>query len=543
MSRAHGAPMTEVLIVGAGPTGLMMACQLARHGVQVRIVDEQVDRVHESRAIGIQARSMELFDGLGLGAEVLARARRGDPVRGYVHGEEAVALRFDEIGDDTRYGGLYLLPQPETEQILLEDLRARGVTVERPARLRTFHQDRDGVTAEVETLSGGGVATIRCSYLVGCDGAHSRVREVLGIPFEGATYHQDFLLADVRLGDPGPGLRFFLGRRGVAVIAPLGALTRVMGARFDAPPAGSDAPPTVDEVMQIVRAAGAPIAFSSAEWLSRFRLHHRATRRYRDGRAFLAGDACHIHTPMGGQGMNTGLQDAANLAWKLAVVLRGGPSELLDTYEQERQRVGEILVRTTDRAFGFLTSHRLAVRVLRDLLGARLIRIAIGSRHLRRRIERFISQLDIRYHASPFVRATLAGADDAFRRGLRAGCRVPDLPLHDTTLHALLRGPAVHVLAFGACDEVGLHALERRHAHTTRFHRIPRSIAARTVFERFGVTDTAVYVVRPDGHVGFRSCGASLADAAAYLDALFGLPRWEPGAIREHLLAREAPHR
>lgn len=533
--------MADVLVVGAGPTGLMMACQLARHGVRFRIIDEQAHRVHESRAFGIQARSMEIFDQLGLGADFAARVRRAEPVRGHVRGEQVVALRFDQIGDDTRYGSLYLLPQPETEQILRDDLHARGVAVERPVRLRTFHQDRDGVTAELEGLYDGGAEAVRCRYLVGCDGARSRVREVLGIPFEGATYEQELVLADVRLADPDPSFRFFLGRRGIAVVAPIGALTRVMGARFDAPPHGTDEPPTVAEVMEIVRAADAPIAFSRADWLSRFRLHHRATRRYRDGRAFLAGDACHIHTPVGGQGMNTGLQDATNLAWKLAVVLRGGPDELLDTYEQERQRVGEILVRTTDRAFGLLTSRRPLVRVLRDRLAPHLLPLALGSRRLRRRLQRFVSQLDIRYHASPFVRAVVAGADDAFRSGLHAGCRVPDLPLDGMTLHALLRGTAVNVLAIGACDEIGLRSLERRYAPAVRVHRIPRSPAVRQVFERFGVTDTAVYVVRPDGYVGFRSYGPSLVDAAAYLDALFGMPRWEPDTLRVVRPEAEAP--
>jgi 2-polyprenyl-6-methoxyphenol hydroxylase-like FAD-dependent oxidoreductase len=534
--------MTDVLVVGAGPTGLMMACQLARHGVRFRIIDDQARRVRESRAFGIQALSMEIFDQLGLGADFAARVRRAEPVRGYVHGKELITLRFDQIGDDTRYGSLYLLAQPETEQIFLDDLHARGVAVERPARLQAFHQDRDGVTAEVEALPGGEVETIRCRYIIGCDGARSRVREVLGIPFEGATYHQEFVLADVRLADLEPSFRFFLGQRGLAVVAPVGGLTRVMGARFDAPPRSSDEPPTVGEVMDIVRAADAPIAFSRAEWLSRFRLHHRATRRYRDGRAFLAGDACHIHTPVGGQGMNTGLQDATNLAWKLAVVLRGGPDELLDTYEQERQRIGAILVQTTDRVFGLLTSRRPLVRVLRDLLAPHLLPLAFDSRRLRRRIQRFMSQLDIHYHANPFVRAIVAGADDAFRRGLHAGWRVPDLPLGDTTLHALLRAPAVHMLAVGACDEVGLRSLERRHAPAIQVHRIPRTPAARQVFERFGVTDTAVYVVRPDGYVGFRSYGPSLVDAAAYLDALFGMPRWEPDALRAPVTTiREAP--
>jgi hypothetical protein len=282
--------------------------------------------------------------------------------------------------------------------------------------------------------------------------------------------------------------------------------------------------------------------FTRAAWLSRFRLHHRATMRYRDGRAFLAGDACHIHSPVGGQGMNTGLQDATNLAWKLAAVLRGGPEELLESYQDERQRIGEILVRTTDRVFGLMTSRSLGARFVREFVAPRLVPLAFESRPLRRRIVRFMSQLDIRYHASPFVRASLDGSDDAFRRGPRAGCRAPDVPVGDATLHALLRPPAAHVLAFGACDELSLRSLERRHAHAIRCHRFGRASEIREAFERFGVTDSAVYVVRPDGYIGFRSCGPSLADAAAYLDALFGAPRLEPEPLRGDR-PREAPRR
>src|SRR5262245_59189169 len=183
----------DVLIVGAGPTGLMMACQLQRHGVVFRIIDERLDRANESRAFGIQARSMEIFDQLGLGEAFAARARSAEPVVAHANGKRIAELRFDPLVGDTRYPAIFLLAQPEIERILLDDLAARGIEVERGTRLVTFAQRRDGVVAELETS--GVRETVDCRYVVGCDGAHSRVREIIQIPFEGATYPSEFVLA------------------------------------------------------------------------------------------------------------------------------------------------------------------------------------------------------------------------------------------------------------------------------------------------------------------------------------------------------------
>jgi 2-polyprenyl-6-methoxyphenol hydroxylase-like FAD-dependent oxidoreductase len=511
--------MTDVLVIGAGPTGLAMGCQLARHGVSFRIVDDREDRVDESRAIGLQARTMEMFDDLGLASEFLAVARRADPVRIMIRGRDVAALRFAELGDDTRFPGLFLVPQPETERILRDQLRARGLSIERPVRLLDLRQGSDGVTAELERVDSGARETATARYIVGCDGAHSRVRELLAIPFEGATYEEEFVLADVRTRQPVTSLSLYLGRRALALVAPVGELVRVMGYRYDRP--HRDDPPTEVEIDDLLRDADAPIVFSQAQWLTRFRIHHRATRHYQNGRAFLAGDACHIHSPAGGQGMNTGIGDATNLAWKLAAVLRGTPAALLDTYEFERQPVGAKLVRTTDRTFGLVASPRAELRWIRDYIAPWMLPLLSRWRSLRWRLERFMSQLDIRYHASAIVRADLTSADAAFERGLREGCRVPDLAIGNITLHALFRGRGVHALALGPCDEAGLAALERRGADV---HRLASSDATRQVFRRFGVTTAAIYVIRPDGHIGFRSCGPSATTALAYLDAVLPTP-------------------
>jgi 2-polyprenyl-6-methoxyphenol hydroxylase-like FAD-dependent oxidoreductase len=518
--------MVDVLVVGSGPSGLMLACQLARHGVSFRIIDERADRAHESRAFGVQARTMEIFDQLGLADELLARAGRAEPVRAHADGKAIADLRFEDLlAKDTRFPALYLIPQPETEQVLLADLDARQVAIERELRLVSFRHDREEVIAVLEHVTSGHRETVHCQYLVGCDGAHSRVREGLNVPFEGATYPSEFVLADVAMPPPDAPLAFYLTRHAVVLVGGLGKVTRVMGMVIDDPSRSPDTPVTpvtIDEINAIARAARAPIQIERAEWMTRFRLHHRATRRYRVGRVFLAGDACHIHTPLGGQGMNTGFQDVSNLAWKLALVLRGGPVELLDTYELERQRVGEKLVHTTDRAFGFLTSRRFGMGTVRERLAPFVIRHVMGSSRLRARLVRFFSQLDIRYDANEFVRAISDGADHAFRTGLRAGCRVPDLDAGGFALHDLLRDTRVHVLAFGACEDDDLDVLERRHGARLTVHRIPVRERTREVFARFGVTTSAIYVIRPDGYVGFRSHGPRVAEAEDYLDELFG---------------------
>jgi len=522
---------TDVLVVGGGPTGLMMAAQLVRYGIGIRIVDDRADRVNESRAFGLQARSLEIFDQLGLGEEFALRARRADPIHAYVRGRRIAELRFDPLVGITRYPGIYLLPQNETEQILLDDLSARGIAVERPLRLVSFVQDPDGVTAELEHIESRARETVRCRYLVGCDGAHSRVREILEIPFEGATYPAEFILADVDLSRDVP-LALYLTRRAICLVASLGARTRVMGVDVDHRSRTADAPVTIGDINALTRAARAPIQIENALWTSRFRLHHRSTRRYRVGRAFLAGDACHIHTPLGAQGMNTGFQDATNLAWKLAFVLRGASADLLDTYEIERQRVGEVLVRSTDRAFGLATSHRFGTGILRELVAPFVFRAIAKSSRLRSRAVRFVSELDIRYHANYAVREVADDADPMFQTALHAGCRVPDLDLEGIALHDLLRGAVVHVLAFGPCKEGELRDVEHRHPGRIVVHRVQPTADAENVFERFGVSQAAIYIVRPDGYIGFRSFGPSAHDAADYLNAVLSPASWQMTSAR-----------
>ncbi|CAA9335269.1 MAG: hypothetical protein AVDCRST_MAG11-2666, partial [uncultured Gemmatimonadaceae bacterium] len=352
----------DVLVVGGGPTGLMLAAGLATAGATCRIVDQEPARPETSRALVVHARSLELLGRLGVADRLVARGRRSVRAHAYVNRRAAARVEFGAGGeDDTPYPFALFVSQVETERVLDEYLAGHGVRVERPVALEGLAVVDGGVRARLRH-GDGRAEEVRARYLVGCDGAHSAVRKGAGIAFEGAPYPQDFVLADVDLAgvDDPQAIYVFLAREGLLAAFPLGAVGqyRLIGSRAGdvAPDAG---PPTVDEFRALAaRVSPFPVTVTAPRWLARFRLHHRLAARYREGPVFLAGDAAHIHSPAGGQGMNTGLQDAANLAWKLALVLRhGAPAALLDSYEAERRPVGRRLLRTTDRLFALAVAR------------------------------------------------------------------------------------------------------------------------------------------------------------------------------------------
>jgi 2-polyprenyl-6-methoxyphenol hydroxylase-like FAD-dependent oxidoreductase len=313
---------TDVVIVGAGPTGLTLAAQLHQFGVSVRIIDRQLDRVHESRALAMQPRTLEVLRGVGIAETLIERGN--DAVQLRIHfGERLVGVRLFDIGlEDTAFPFLLFISQSETEAILNQHLAARGVQVERGVELVGFSSDSDEVAG---TLRGtdGGTEEVRCRFLVGCDGAHSTVREGAGIPFEGGTYPQTFVLADLEVdGQLERGAAHaFLGGEGILLFFPLGtpATWRIAGMRPTSEEAGdreqATEPLTLAELQRICdRFTGASLRLRDPVWLTNFRVHHRQAACYRSGRVFLAGDAAHVHSPAGAQGMNTGIQDAWNLA-------------------------------------------------------------------------------------------------------------------------------------------------------------------------------------------------------------------------------------
>ncbi|MFE4861973.1 FAD-dependent monooxygenase [Streptomyces sp. NPDC056670] len=378
---AH-SPSTEVLIVGAGPVGLSAAAELARHGVRIRLVDRLPARLPYAKAVGIQPRTLEIWDRMGLARNVLEAAV---PIHGqltYVNGVEQPRMDL-ELPPEVPYG-FAALPQYETERLLEEYLAGLGTAIERGTELLSFRQDADGVTALLRTASGG-QEEVRTGCLVGCDGAHSAVRKGLGLSFEGGAFPTSYMLADVeadwdlptgysvrsthRADDgtvddllvcvPLPGAN----RYRVSMLAPPELTERPAedgtaratgdGAASDgvAHGLGGERLPELSQIQAVVdRLAPAPTALSRMRWSSVFRISHRIVDRYGEGRVFVAGDAAHIHPPTGAQGMNTGIQDACNLAWKLALVLRGSAgSALLTSYDAERRPVGEEVVGRTVR--------------------------------------------------------------------------------------------------------------------------------------------------------------------------------------------------
>lgn len=377
---------TEVLIIGAGPTGLVMACHLLRYGVKFRIIDEQKDRAQESRAFAIQAKSMEIFQNLGIVEEFLKLARSHVDFAFFINGKKQIEIEFKHFKHhDTPFPSIYFLPQTETERILNDYLEKKGVNIERQKELITFTQDSKDVKASIKNNITGNIEKIVCDYIVGCDGAHSTTRHVLKFSFEGNAYPQIFNLVDTGIEWPYPRNKFlfFLRNEGVLVHIPLtDKISRIMFSKLLDNEEKKLSTPNLIALENLASLlTRGPVKFINPIWMSTFRLHHRGVNRYYQNRAFLAGDAAHIHSPIGGQGMNTGIQDSTNLAWKLALVLKKNTQvKLLDTYETERHAVGRILLKITDRFFSLITAPGFLVSKLRDKLLPWLIKFLFSKK-------------------------------------------------------------------------------------------------------------------------------------------------------------------
>jgi 2-polyprenyl-6-methoxyphenol hydroxylase-like FAD-dependent oxidoreductase len=332
---------TDVLVIGAGPTGLTLAVSLVTRGVATIVVDRQAAGANTSRAAVVNARTLEVLEELDVAWRLVKEGVQAPVFT--IRDRDRTLIPVDFSGLPTTYPYSLMVPQSTTERLLLDRLLELGGSVRRPATVTALAQDADGVTA---MLDDG--ATIRARYAVGADGVHSIVREQAGIGFVGGQYEESFMLADVHLdGDAPDDVILFWAREGLTVVAPLpDGIHRIVAPVADAPEE-----PSAAFVQQILdsRVGAGRLVVGDVVWGSRFRIHHRVADTYRAGRLLLAGDAAHVHSPAGGQGMNLGIQDAVALADALVGVLAGGPESLLDNYSAARRPIAKDVVALTDR--------------------------------------------------------------------------------------------------------------------------------------------------------------------------------------------------
>lgn len=496
-----------VLIVGAGPTGLVLALWLTRLGVPVRIIDRAAEPGTTSRALAVQARTLELYHQVGLADAVIAGGVKIANLNFWVSGALAARVPVGRMGQGSSpYPFVLIFPQDAHERLLIERLEALGVRVERRTELLRFEQDDAGVQATLRRPDGI-EELCHAAYLAGCDGASSSVRGALGVGFPGATYTGLFYVADVEGTGPATDNEPHLDLEDAdfVIVFPLKGEGRVrlVGIVRDLP--GGDHGTLTFEDVKGKAIEHLKLDIVKLNWFSTYRVHHRVASHFRAGRAFLLGDAAHIHSPVGGQGMNTGIGDAVNLAWKLAAVLKDdAPDTLLDSYEPERIAFARQLVATTDRVFVLAIARGAVARFARTRLVPLVMPWLFRFPPFRRFLFRTVSQLGVQYRGSS-LSVGRAG-------GVRGGDRLPWVetgqgednfaPLTSLQWQVHVYGDARRALA-DACAELGL----------------PLHVFAwQPAMRRAGLQRGAAYLVRPDGYV-------ALADAGANVDVLRALVR------------------
>jgi 2-polyprenyl-6-methoxyphenol hydroxylase-like FAD-dependent oxidoreductase len=408
---------TDVLIVGAGPVGLFLANECARRGLRWQLIETRSSQSENSKALAIFPRTLELFDMAGVVAPFLEAANRVTSVAIMAHDRALAHMRF--APEESPYQFIAMVPQNITEKLLVEELRRKGGSVGYETTFVSAEQQDDGVNVTVDQK--GKAIQIRASFVVGCDGAHSAVRHMLKLPLEGGEYADAFMLADIETNEalPADELQLCPSEYGPLAIFPMSSKRRRIVATIDRSEGNS---PSLELVQRILRqrAPGAIEAYA-LYWSSYFRIHHRHAARLRDGRIFIAGDAAHIHSPFGGQGMNTGLHDAWNLVWKLDLFLQGhGNERLLDSYGAERLPVIKSVIDTTDYLTRVMGSQSALVQKIRDTIIPMVSRLAPFQHAFVRRL----SELGIAYSGSPIVEG--AGKrcfDDSLRGGEGIGSR------------------------------------------------------------------------------------------------------------------------
>ena len=509
---------TDVVIIGAGPTGLSLACQLVRHGVDFVIVEKNDGVTPYSKAIGVQARTLEIYEQLGLAKKAVDEGTIAEKGRVLVGGKVRGELDFSNIGEGlSPYPYVLMLEQSKNEKLLYEYLQSHRKEVLWRTEFETLSQNDSGVTVHVKT-AGSASQIIEAKYLVGCDGPKSLVRRKLGLMFEGSTFERMFYVADAQIdwGLSHGALHICLSNDSFVVFFPLKGEKRyrIVGV-FPEEFSKDEGDVLYEEIeSRIKEEAKLDIDIHDVEWFSTYKVHTRHVSRFSEGRCFLAGDAAHIHSPAGAQGMNTGIQDGYNLAWKMALVLQGKvDGKLLETYNEERLENAKHLLQTTDRIFQFVAGSEWFLSYLRTNILPPVAKYILSFDTVKEFIFPLISQIGINYRHSSL--SEHAGDED-FK--VKAGDRMPYFLVDGKSIYERLHQPKFHCLVFSDVqgDFQALKAdLESQFGELVDLQTIP---LYPQVAEVFGTNKSFSVLLRPDNYIRFISQETSARELSVYLN-------------------------
>ena len=505
------AKPAQVLIVGAGPTGLVLALWLTRLGVQVRIIDRLAEPATTSRALAVQARTLEFYRQIALADRLIERGCTVSAANLWVAGRHVAHLVLGEMGAGiSPYPYAFIFPQDEHERLLIDCLAEAGVSVEREVEFVSLEEHDDRIVARLEHADGR-LDSYEAAFVAGCDGAHSRVRETLSIGFAGGTYEHVFYVADVdaRGAVMNGEIHVALDRTDFLAVFPLTDSHRVRLVGTVRDEAAERRENLTWQAVATRVIEWLHVDIERVNWFSTYHVHHRVADRFRSGRAFLLGDAAHIHSPVGGQGMNTGIGDAVNLGWKLASVLhRRASDRILDSYEPERIAFARRLVATTDQVFTGVTSSSVTARALRLRIAPLVLPPLSLLNAFRRLAFRTVSQTGINYRGSPLSKGR---AGD-----IHGGDRLPwvniDRSPRGDDNFAPLRSLEWQVHVYGrAVQAIRALCAERQ----LPFH----EFAWQPAMKHAGLQQHGLYLVRPDGYVGLAAPEQSASVLSAYLNS------------------------
>lgn len=506
---------TDVLIVGAGPTGLMAANQFQRFGVDFLIIDSKSCPTKESRAIGVSARSMELYQQLGLDDEIIKQSVKVDGYHLYFNGKRKASIGFDNMGEglsDFPYM-MFVFEQSKNETLLYKNLLTEGKDVMWNTSFVQLDEHSDLVKCKVQTDSGTDI--INAKYVIGCDGARSPVRHQKGFTFEGGTYENRFYVADVKLANnfdhdklllsPSDTLfTAFFPLKGKGNFRMVGTLLEKYNNRDDI---------TFDEIKEGVNTAcRLDLKYEAVNWFSIYKLHHRCVDSFTKGRIHLAGDSAHIHSPAGGQGMNTGLQDAHNLAWKIAFYLKGyAKVDLLDTYNEERLPFAKWLLGFTDRGFTLMSSRNWWTSKFRKYIILNIIGWMLKVKKIRARMFKTFSQT-----AYDYTGCSLSHNNSQQKLNFKAGQRLPYI---EAKFYTKFNAPAFHLLHIA--HEKMDNKTEKMIQDSFPFplHIVEQSI--NNVWQKLGVNSELFILIRPDTYIAYIADDFNMEHWKTYFERYF----------------------